>query len=743
MIMRYISMGCAVFCAVLAIAEEAAPPPAPSVDAIVELLKKLEADPASRASAESALKSGLEDIRKQVLDSQSPVDAAAAEIEAATQRAAELDAKINELSSQLEAVKKEAADHAATVPQLQEKLTAAKGQQDTLSEKITVYERALELIGTLKSAPAPQPAPEAPAPEAAPKKENTAVAALPAVNEADRVNYNRDIRPILSNNCMACHGPDEEQRKAKLRFDEGESAYTALASGKTAIVPGDPDNSELLARVTSHDEGDRMPPAAFGKTLTTQQIELLRKWIQQGGSMEKHWAFNGPQQHEPPSIANASWARNAIDNFIAARLEREGLAPMPEAEKEILIRRVTLDLTGLPPTLEEVHNFVNDTSADAYEKVVDRLLASQHYGEQMARLWLDVARYADTNGYHVDNERYMWRWRDWVINAFNENKKFDQFTIEQLAGDLLPNATTDQQIATGFNRNHMITFEGGVIPEEYRVAYVVDRVNTTGTVWMGLTVGCAQCHDHKFDPVSMKDFYQLYAFFNSVPEKGSDGNTGNSVPLVKAPLPDQKAALDSLQAELDAHMANIRRPVPELDAAQAEWAKTAGEKVRARWAVLDPDSVISTGGATLKEQYDRSILVEGENPAKDVYEFTVATELTDISAIRLEALTHDSLPEKGAGRSTVSNFVVTEFEAEIAANATPDKFDRIALVAANADFSQPGFEIAKAIDGNPETGWAVDGASRKENRTAIFVPEKPAGYSGGSILRFRIKQESK
>ncbi|MDZ4859813.1 MAG: PSD1 and planctomycete cytochrome C domain-containing protein [Candidatus Hydrogenedentes bacterium] len=735
MMMRYISIGCVALCGMMVFAEEPAPSNPPTVDAIVELLKKLEADPPSRAEAEKTLKDGLEQIRQQVNESQPPVEAAAAEVDAAAKRAAELDAKLAELSAQIDAVKKDAADHAAAAPGLQEKLDAAKKQHTALADKITMYERALELIGTLQ--PAPEPAPEQPASAPA------AVAALPAVNEADRVNYNRDIRPILSNNCMACHGPDEAERKAELRFDEGTSAYTALSSGKLAIVPGDPAKSELVARITAHDEADRMPPAAFGKTLTQKQIDLLTQWIAQGGSMDKHWAFTAPAPSEAPVIAKADWARNPIDNFIASRLETEGLAPMPEAEKHSLIRRVTLDLTGLPPTLDEVTAFVSDTSTDAYEKVVDRLLASPHYGEQMARHWLDVSRYADTNGYHVDNERYMWRWRDWVIGSFNENQPFDKFTIEQIAGDLLPEPSLDQRIATGFNRNHMITFEGGVIPEEYRVAYVVDRVNTTSTVWMGLTVGCAQCHDHKFDPISMQDFYEFYAFFNSVPEKGSDGNTGNSVPLMKAPLPDQKVALDAAQAEVDAMLANIRQPLPEVDAAQAVWMNEAADKVRARWAVMDPDSVVSSGGATLKEQYDRSILVEGTNPDTDVYEYTVSTELTDITAIRLEALTHDTLPEKGAGRASNSNFVVTEFEVEVAAKSTPEKFDRMPLAAANSDYSQSGFEIAKAIDANPETGWAVDGPTKKEARTAVFVTEKPAGYAGGSIFRIRIKQESK
>lgn len=758
MVLRCFSVGCLWLGLVISAWADgpatAQPASAPTVDSIVDLLKKLEADPASRAEAEKTLKDGLEEIRKQVKNSQSPLDSAAAEVEAASKKSGELDAKVKDLTAQLDAAKKEAADSAAALPALQQKLDAAKKQQAELSDKLAVYEHALELIGALNTNPPPspsaqpKPAPdsEQPKPAPAPPVENAKVAAvpaIPAVNDADRVNFNRDIRPILSNNCFACHGPDDKQRKADLRLDEGDSPYKPGKSGKTPIVPGDPANSALVARITAADPADRMPPADFGKTLSQKQIDLLKKWVQQGGKMEKHWAFVPPQAHEVPAVTHKDWVRNPIDNFIAARLEREGLQPSPEADKATLLRRVTLDLTGLPPTLEDIDAFLNDSNPDAYEKAVDRILMSPHYGEQMARYWLDVSRYADTNGYHIDNERYMWRWRDWVIEAFNRNEPFDQFTIEQLAGDLLPDPTLEQKIATGFNRNHMITFEGGVIPEEYRVAYVVDRVKTTGTVWMGLTIGCAQCHDHKFDPFTMKDFYQFYGLFNSVPEAGSDGNKGNAAPLLKAPLPDQKIALDAVQKDIDAVLASMSRPVPEIDAAQAEWEKGAAEKVRARWLALEPASIVSSGGATLKKLYDRSVLAEGTNPEKDTYEFVVSTDLTDITAVRLESFTDDSLPNKGAGRAENSNFVLTEFEAEIAAASAPEKFDRIVFSTANADYSQPKYEVAKAIDGNPETGWAIDGDTKKETRTAIFATARPIGYAGGSILKFRLKQESK
>jgi mono/diheme cytochrome c family protein len=365
------------------------------------------------------------------------------------------------------------------------------------------------------------------------------------------IDFNRQIRPILADNCFTCHGRDEKQRQKKLRLDTAKGAYAELDSGEGhAIVPGKPDESELMDRVTTKDDVLQMPPPTNGKTLTKQQIDLLRRWIAEGGKYADHWAFIKPQRPDLPEVANKAWVRNPIDRFILARLETEGLKPSPEADKTTLIRRLTLDLTGLPPTIAEVDAFLADKTADAYEKVVDRLLASPHYGERMALDWLDAARFADTHGFHIDSGRDMTRWRRWVIEAFNDNKRFDKFTIEQLAGDLLPNATLEQKIASGFNRNHMINFEGGAIPDEYHNAYIVDRVNTTSTVWMGLTMGCCQCHDHKYDPITSKDFYQFYAFFNNVPENGLDGSKGNAVPLLKTATKEQQVKLDEMSAAI-------------------------------------------------------------------------------------------------------------------------------------------------------------------------------------------------
>ncbi len=392
----------------------------------------------------------------------------------------------------------------------------------------------------------------------------TSLASAAEPSKPPPIDYNRQIRPLLADNCFACHGADAKQRKKSLRLDTAKGAYAVLDSGEGhAVVPGKPDESEIISRITTTDDALQMPPPDSGKTLTKAQVELLRRWIAEGGKYAEHWAFLKPQRPELPEVKNKEWVKNPIDRFILARLEAEGLQPSPEADKNTLIRRFTFDLTGLPPTVAEVDAFLADKSSDAYEKLVDRLLANPHYGERLAVEWLDAARFADTHGYHIDSGRDMSHWRKWVIDAFNDNKPFDQFTIEQLAGDLLPDATLEQKIASGFNRNHMINFEGGAIPQEYLNAYIVDEVNTTSTVWMGLTMGCCQCHDHKFDPMKMKDFYQLYAFFNNVPENGLDGSKGNAVPLLRMPTKDQQAKLDELTAAIKQLEANKHGPLSE------------------------------------------------------------------------------------------------------------------------------------------------------------------------------------
>jgi len=330
------------------------------------------------------------------------------------------------------------------------------------------------------------------------------------------VEFNRDVRPILADKCYNCHATDAAAKKIPLRLDS-EAAAKADLGGRRAIVEGDPGASQMIRRITSENKAQRMPPVYSGLKLTAAEIETLRQWVAEGAKWQKHWSFIPPVRPPLPAVKNAAWPRNPIDAFVLQKLERERLQPSPEAGRETLLRRVSLDLTGLPPTLAEMDAFLNDKSADAYPKAVDRLLASPRYGERMAERWLDAARYADTNGYQYDAERFMWRWRDWVIESFNRNQPFDQFTLEQIAGDMLPGATLEQKIATGFNRNHRANTEDGIIPEEYAVEYVVDRVETTSTVFMGVTLGCARCHNHKYDPFTQKEFYQVFSYFNNVP----------------------------------------------------------------------------------------------------------------------------------------------------------------------------------------------------------------------------------
>lgn len=404
------------------------------------------------------------------------------------------------------------------------------------------------------------------------------------LSAADTVEFNRDVRPILSDKCYLCHGADAKAKHIPLRLDHEAEAKAALPDGKHAIVEGHPDQSEMIHRITAENKGMRMPPIYSGLTLTSKQIETIRKWIAEGAKWEKHWAFLPPKRPQIPTVKDEKWVRNPIDAFVLAKLEREGLTHAPEADRATLIRRVTLDLTGLPPTIQEVDAFLNDKSPNAYEKVVDRLLASPRYGERMAFRWLDAARYADTNGYQYDGGRDMWRWRDWVINAFNRNEPYNQFVLEQLAGDMLPNATLGQKIATGFNRNHRINTEDGIIPAEYAVEYVVDRVDTTATTFLGITLGCARCHNHKYDPFTQKEFYQVYAYFDNIPELGRGMKYGNSPPVMPAPTHAEQLALKNLNERIDHLEEGLQSRSKALDRAQMKWARKLRDKTPQFWA---------------------------------------------------------------------------------------------------------------------------------------------------------------
>ena len=429
---------------------------------------------------------------------------------------------------------------------------------------------------------------------------------LAAAADGQPVDFQREVRPILSDNCFHCHGPDPNTRLAGLRLDEKDAALAARPNG-AAIVPGDADASLLYQRITATD-ARKMPPEYSHKKLEPEQIALLERWIEQGAPWSEHWSFVAPKRHTPPATSDAEWVRNGIDAFILSNLDREGIRPAQAADRRSLIRRVSFDLTGLPPSPADVEAFVNDRSPDAYEQLVDRLLNSEAWGEHRARYWLDAARYADTHGLHIDNYREMWPYRDWVIKAFNQNMPFDQFTVEQIAGDLLPNPTHEQLIATGFHRCNITTNEGGVIDEEVAVMYAKDRVDTTGTVWLGLTIGCATCHDHKFDPIKQKDFYALSAFFRNTTQKPRDGNIYDTPPVMVVPSDDDRPRWDALRSELPAAHERLDAARTHSTEEIAKWLSSrerrridagsfdASETYAIRWG---RDPVITHGGKPL------------------------------------------------------------------------------------------------------------------------------------------------
>ncbi|MEI6355690.1 MAG: PSD1 and planctomycete cytochrome C domain-containing protein [Verrucomicrobiota bacterium] len=509
-----------------------------------------------------------------------------------------------------------------------------------------------------------------------------AASVVSAAGAADKPDFQRQIRPILSEKCYACHGPDEAKVKSGLRLDVADSPFKELKSGKRAIVAGKPARSELIKRIVTTDEDDVMPPKKTGKVVTKEEAELLRKWIAGGAEFKGHWSFTAPVEAPLPKVKNARWSKHPVDRFVLAQMGSKGLAPEAEADKHTLLRRASLDLTGLPPTPDEVEAFLADTSPGAYEKLVDRLLDTPAYGERMAQWWLDLARYADTNGYHIDTHRDMWLWREWVIGAFNKNTPFDRFTVEQLAGDLLPGATVEQRVASGFNRNTMVNFEGGADPDEYQTKYVVDRVNTTAVTFLGLTVGCAECHDHKYDPISTKEFYQFYAFFNSITEKGLDGEKLNPIPSLRVPTPQMQAEVDQRKAEAEKLAQEHEKRLVTPTAVEAEklatWEKSVRGALREGWQALAPSETKSSGGSTLKTLPGRTILVSGANPAKDVYDLEMLpTEGRDLRALRIEVLPHEAMANQAFARSFNGNFVITGVEA-VAEAADPSSEPRAA-----------------------------------------------------------------
>ncbi|MFN9436622.1 MAG: PSD1 and planctomycete cytochrome C domain-containing protein [Planctomycetota bacterium] len=533
------------------------------------------------------------------------------------------------------------------------------------------------------------------------------------------IRFNRDIRPILSDNCFYCHGPDRNKRQADLRLDT-EAGLHGSDGNAGAIVPGTADASEMVQRILSADPDERMPPPESGKSLSQTQIQLLRRWIQEGGQFEGHWSFMpratssvlAPHQGKALSDLQAS---ATIDRWVAQGLESQGLTPTQEADKVTLLRRLHFDLIGLPPSEAEVAEFLHDDSPNAYERCVDRLLASPHFGERMAIWWLDLVRYADSVGYHGDQEVSVSPFRQYVIDAFNRNMPFDQFTIEQLAGDLLPSPTRMQQIASGYNRLGMMSAEGGVQDKEYLAKYMAERVRNASGTWLGITLGCAECHDHKFDPLSTKDFYRFGAFFADIKEKGlyagsnASGVWGSSI---KVPTPEQEARRAELVQQRDAVLELLTTNTPELDAAFGSW-----ESSQRPWVVLKPEAMVSVEGVSLKGLPDGSILADGKNPSTDTYILTFRDLPKGVTALRLEVLPDDSLPRKGPGRAGNGNFVLSEFVAHL--RSANGETTPIALQNPSATYEQSGaaaanpygkWSIAAALDADAKGrnwGWAI------------------------------------
>ena len=528
---------------------------------------------------------------------------------------------------------------------------------------------------------------------------------------AAEVDYSRDIKPLLSNSCYTCHGPDEQTREADVRFDQRASAVA------TVIVPGKPDESELIARIASDDPGMVMPPPdSHRPTFTAEQVELLKQWIAEGAQYNEHWSYAPPLRPNVPAKSEG----DEVDYFIDQQLNEVGMKPAPKADPRTLIRRLHFDLTGLPPTPEEVAAFEANPSDEAYQAIVDKLLASPHFGERMAIHWLDLVRYADSVGIHGDQEWSMSPYRDYVIRSFNENKPFDQFTREQLAGDLLPDATLQQQVASGYNRLNMITAEGGAQAKEYLAKYAADRVRTTSTVWLGATMGCCECHDHKFDPFTLKEFYQFAAYFADLEERGvynGSSRTGNWGPEIRVPTEDQAARQKELDAQIALLESILATSTPELAEDQKQWESTLSEAPA--WQILTATETKSTPEVAWQTLEDGSLLVSGDRPEKVTYEITFAASTKQITALRLEVLPHDSFPDKGPGRAANGNFVLNRLSLRVDGK-------EVALSQASATHEQGGWEIANLLGDNASKGWAILPETGKANEAAFQFAEPVA-----------------
>jgi len=575
------------------------------------------------------------------------------------------------------------------------------------------------------------------------------VTAMPAgvrvASGQESVDYQRQVKPLLERHCVDCHGAEEQS--SGLRLDAGQLAVRGGDRGP-AVIAGKSDKSLLFQALLGQGDLKRMP--LDQDPLNERDIAILRNWIDQGAAFpadepvrpakrqSDHWSFQPLRRPPVPALANGNTARNAIDAFVLQQLAQRGVRPSPEADRATLIRRLSLDLLGLPPTLEDTRAFVNDRRPDAYDRLVDSLLSSPKYGERWGRHWLDIARYADSNGFTIDSARSIWKYRDWVVSALNRDMPFDQFTIEQLAGDLLENARVDQIVATGFHRNTLINEEGGTDKEQFRVEAVVDRVSTTGVVFLGLSLGCARCHAHKFDPISQRDFYQLFGVFNSTDEYSLSSRQ------FRVPAAEQTRRLAQLKPQIDQGEQTLAAHDRQLLERYPEWEAGIAAAGSGSWTSVGQLKLSSQAGSTLTEQDDQSVFLDFSGPDQDTFVIQAVTPATlkRITAVRLEALTHPSLPKMGPGRAANGNFVLSEFQ--IAVQDTAGKPQPLELVQAVADHSQAGHPVSAAIDGNEKTGWAINvkTGSLNVNREAVFFPGQALDCSEPRPLTVKLIQRA-
>lgn len=560
-----------------------------------------------------------------------------------------------------------------------------------------------------------------------------------SIAQTSAVDFKRDIEPIFQANCYGCHSA--KKASAQLRLDSKTAAMKGGLSG-AVIVAGKSGESRLMQRLLGEGGEPRMPLGS--QPLSGEQMQLIRKWIDEGAVWPDdaalksetpaavHWAFKAPSKAQLPHVQNRAWTKTPLDYFILEKLEKLKLAPSPEADKETLIRRLSLDLTGLPPAIREIDDFLADKSPEAYQKLVERLLASPHYGERWGRWWLDAARYADSNGFEKDLPRSIWPYRDWVISAFNGDMPFDRFTIEQLAGDLLPDPTLEQRIATGFLRNSMLNQEGGVDPEQFRVEGLIDRVDAVGKAFLGLTINCAQCHNHKFDPIAQKEYYQFYAFLNSDDE-----------PELEVPGDVIVAKRKDIQTKIARIEDDLIAGTPDLEKRLRDWE--AGLQVDSSdWAPVTEASIHASFGVKFDKLEDGSFIARGDNSTSNNYVITAKTGLKKITGFRLELLTDPNLPRTGPGRSNDGSFFVTEFVVEVSSPGQPDAKRKIQLKSAAADFERPDFPVKNVIDGEYKTHWSSDAGPgrRNQDRKIVFIPQAPVELGDGAALIFQVAQKA-